>query len=105
MHTRTENDAYCPLCRWSGEGNLETARENVRQYGIALDPHDRRFAPLRHPILAADGTAAIDRVKLRERAYVEFGTFARDAKDCAALPERLVHLLGAITHADELYRF
>lgn len=106
-HTLTANDLHeaCALCGWArgNSAELTQARTNVTQYGVALDPSHPHFAVVRHPILGPRGETAIDRVLLRERAYIEFRTRLKDAGEAAELPERLVDLLGAVVAADKLY--
>lgn len=107
-HTLRANDAgeSCRLCGWrnGSVAQLTQARTNVALYGVALDPADTQFAVVRHPILGPRGETAIDRVLLRERAYVEFRTRLKDAGDAAELPQRLVDLLDAVIAVDKLYR-
>lgn len=104
-HTLLRMQDECRLCRWSTDAGyeLEEARENTRAYGVMFRPADPRFAPSRHPILGPKGEYAIDRVALRERAYVEFRAFAQSKNSRAQLPARLAALLECIANADRLY--
>jgi hypothetical protein len=82
---------------------LSDGRAHVREYGLALPPTHHLFAKLRHPILGPRGETAIDRVLLRERAYLEFRERLKNAGDQAELPQRLIDLLDAIRAVDKLY--
>ena len=105
-HTMRVQSRVCPLCHWirNDVANLAAARTFVQEYGIVYGPHDKRFAPSRHPILGPKGEHAIDRVVLRDRAYHEFRAFANEQPERARVPERLTSLLTCITSADRLYR-
>ena len=104
-HTLTAHRTVCPLCHWirNDTADLAAARSHVEEYGVVYAPHDTHFAPSRHPILGPKGEHAIDRVALRDRAYREFRSFAKDHGDRAQLPERLISLLACIINADRLY--
>lgn len=105
-HTLAQPRAACALCHWpGGEGyGLDEAQRNVREYAVMFRPSDRRFAISRHPILGPNGEYAIDRVALRQRAYMEFGSFARQhAGARVRLTTRLAMLLACIVRADALY--
>lgn len=104
-HTLTAQSGACPLCHWvrNDTADLAAARAHVQEFGVVYAPHDKRFAPSRHPILGPNGEPAIDRVALRDRAYREFRSFAKDQDERARLPERLVSLLACISNADRLY--
>jgi hypothetical protein len=98
-------DEKCGLCHWQPDCDyeLEEAKSNVRAYGVIYRPSDVRFAPSRHPILGPKGEYAIDRVALRERAYLEFTAFAQQRGRQAELTPRLQSLLECVRRSDELY--
>jgi hypothetical protein len=104
-HTLRGAETSCALCKWDDDCgyDLEEAKRNVRNYGVIFRPADVRFAPSRHPILGPKGEYAIDRVALRERAYLEFGAFAKGQGASAHLTPRLASLLECIKRSDDLY--
>lgn len=105
-HTLLEPGGSCVLCLWPDAEQpyaLDEARANTQQYGVHFRPSDRRFAGVRHPVLGARGEYAIDRTALRERAYLEFGAFAKHAPDRAKPGARLLALLECIGAANRLY--
>lgn len=104
-HAVREN--ACLLCFWSKDESrgydLAEARENVRKYGVMYRPADNAFATVRHPILGPAGEYAVDRVALRERAYLELRAFGAGRPERVELTARLDSLLACIENADRLY--